>query len=104
MKSLILVSTYPNKRIASKIAKTVVGEKLAACVNISQISSIYSWKKKIEDTNEYLAFFKTTENRKKALKEKISKTHPYEVPEIAEIDFNILHKPYQNWFEDSTSL
>ncbi len=103
MKSVILISTYPNKKVASKIAKDAIKNRLAACVNISQISSIYSWKGNIEDTSEYLTLFKTTQNNKKALKEMISKTHPYDVPEIAEIDFKILNKLYLNWFNESTS-
>ncbi len=102
MKSVILISTYPNKKAASKIAKDAIKNRLAACVNISQISSIYSWKGNIEDTSEYLTLFKTTQNNKKALKEMISKTHPYDVPEIAEIDFKILNKLYLNWFKEST--
>ena len=102
MKSLILTSTYPNKKTASKIAKDVIKNRLAACVNISQISSVYSWKGNIENTSEYLTLFKTTQNHKKALKELISKTHPYDVPEIAEIDFKILNKLYLNWFREST--
>ncbi len=102
MKSVILISTYPNKKVASKIAKDAIKNRLAACVNISQISSIYSWKGNIENTSEYLTLFKTTQNNKKALKEMISKTHPYDVPEIAEIDFKILNKLYLNWFKEST--
>jgi periplasmic divalent cation tolerance protein len=102
VKSVILISTYPNKKAASKIARDVIKNKLAACVNISQVSSVYSWKGNIENTREYLALFKTTQNHKNTLKEMISKTHPYDVPEIAEIDFKILNKLYLDWFREST--
>ena len=86
----------------NKISNQVVKDKLAACVNISKISSVYSWKGKIENTSEYLAFFKTTQKNKNKLKEKIQKTHPYEVPEIAEIDLNSINKPYLKWLVEST--
>jgi periplasmic divalent cation tolerance protein len=103
MKPVIIVSTYPDKKSISKISKELVNNKVVACVNITKISSIYSWKGKIEETNEYLAFFKTSDKNKKILKEKIKSTHPYEVPEIAQISINSINKSYLNWLIESTS-
>ncbi|PJC50825.1 MAG: divalent-cation tolerance protein CutA, partial [Nitrosopumilales archaeon CG_4_9_14_0_2_um_filter_34_16] len=77
--------------------------KIVACVNISKISSIYSWKGKIENTSEYLAIFKTVRKNKTLLKKKIKETHPYDVPEIAEIDVTSINKPYLEWLIKSTS-
>ena len=102
VKPTIILSTYPNKKALDKIAGELVKSKLAACVNISKISSVYSWKGKIENKSEYLALFKTTQKNKQKLKEKIQKTHPYEVPEIAEIDLNSINKPYLKWLVEST--
>lgn len=103
MKPTIIVSTYPDKKSVTKISKELVKTKIAACVNITKISSIYAWKGKIENTSEYLALFKTTDKNKKILKEKIKSTHPYDVPEIAEIDIASINKPYLNWLVDSTN-
>ena len=102
MKPVIIMSTYPNKKTLNKIAIQLVKSKLAACVNISKISSIYTWKGKVENTHEYLAFFKTTQKNKKKLKEKIKATHPYQVPEIAEIDVNSINRSYLKWLVEST--
>ncbi len=102
MNPVIIVSTYPNKKSVNKIANQLVKNKLAACVNISKISSIYTWKGKVENTSEYLAFFKTTQKNKKKLKEQIKSTHPYNVPEIAEIDVKSINKSYLKWMIDST--
>jgi len=102
MKPVIIISTYPNKKSLVKIANQLVKSKLLACVNISKISSIYSWKGKIENTSEYLAIFKTTQKNKKKLKEKIKETHPYDVPEIAEINVNSINNAYLKWLIDST--
>ena len=90
MKPVIIISTYPDKKSISKIAKEFVRNKTVACVNISKISSIYSWDNKIENTSEYLAIFKTITKNKKLLKQKIKDTHPYDIPEIAEIDIHQL--------------
>ncbi len=102
MKPVIILSTYPNKKSLNTVALQLVKIKLAACVNILKISSIYTWKGKVENTTEYLAFFKTTQKNKKKLKEKIKATHPYEVPEIAEINVNSINKSYLKWLVEST--
>lgn len=103
MNPTIIVSTYPDKKSIIKISNELVKTKVAACVNITKISSIYAWKGKIENTSEYLALFKTTGKNKKILKEKIKSTHPYDVPEIAEIDVTSINKPYLDWLVDSTN-
>ena len=102
MKPIMIISTYPDKKSISSIANELVKKKLAACVNITKISSIYSWQGKIENSSEFIAIFKTTYKNKKALKEKIKETHPYEVPEIAEVDISSINKPYLKWMIDST--
>ena len=103
MNAVILISTYPNKKSITKIAKELVKNKTSACVNISKISSIYSWEGKIENASEYLAIFKTTAKNKQLLKKKIQETHPYDVPEIAEVDVTSINKSYLKWLVDSTS-
>jgi periplasmic divalent cation tolerance protein len=103
MKPIIIVSTYPNKKSITKIANELIQNKIAACVNITKISSIYSWKGKIENASEYLVLFKTTQKNKKSLKEKIKASHPYDVPEIAEINITSINKSYLKWLIESTT-
>jgi periplasmic divalent cation tolerance protein len=102
MKPIMLVSTYPNKKSISKIANKLVREKLVACVNMTKISSVYSWQGKIENADEFLAIFKTTQKNKTKVKNQIKTTHPYKVPEIAEIQINSINKPYLDWLIEST--
>ena len=99
----MIISTYPNKNSITRIANELVKNKIVACVNIAKISSIYSWQGKIEKTTEFLALFKTTQKNKKSLKEKIKSTHPYEVPEIAEIDIISINKSYLKWMVEFTT-
>ena len=103
MKLVIIISTYPNKKSILKIANELVSEKFVACVNISQINSIYSWKEKIENQSEYFAIFKTTLKNKNRVKKKIEETHPYEVPEIIELNAVSVNKSYLNWIKESTT-
>ena len=102
MTSIMIISTFPDKKSISKIANHVVKKKFAACVNITKISSVYSWKGKIENQSEYLAFFKTTKKNQSILKQEIKKLHPYDIPEIAEIDIKSINQPYLKWVVDST--
>lgn len=103
MTPVMILSTYPNKISITKIANQLIENKIIACVNITKISSIYTWNNKIENTTEYLAIFKTTQKNKKVLKEKIKETHPYQVPEIAEITITSINSSYLKWLTESAS-
>ena len=103
MKPVIIVSTFPSKQSVTSIANQIVKKKLAACVNITKISSVYSWKGKIENKDEYLALFKTTKKNQLALKKELEKLHPYDVAEIAEINVKSINQPYMKWLVDSTN-
>lgn len=103
MKLIVIISTYPDQKSITKTANMLVERQIAACVNIIKIHSVYSWKKKTVNASEYLAIFKTTRQNIKKLKDEIRKTHPYEVPEIAEITISSLNKSYLKWLIDSTN-
>ena len=103
MKPVFIVSTYPNKKSILKIANELVKNKTIACVNISKIDSVYSWNGKIQNSQEYIAIFKTVTKNKIKLKKIIEETHPYDVPEIAEIDITSINKSYLNWLIESTN-
>ena len=102
MASVIIISTFPDKKTITSIANQLVKQKLTACVNITKISSIYSWKGKIENQSEYLALFKTTKKNLHALKKELEKLHPYDIPETVEINPISINKPYLKWIVDST--
>jgi periplasmic divalent cation tolerance protein len=103
MNAVVILSTYPNKKSIQKIANKFVRSKLVACVNITKISSVYSWQNKIENADEFLAVFKTTQKNKSKLKIQIKNTHPYKIPEIAELSLTDLNKSYLQWLIDSTT-
>ena len=103
MKPVLIISTYPNKKSISKISNDLIKNKIIACVNISKIDSIYSWNGKIQNSPEYIVIFKTVTKNKTKLKKVIAETHPYDVPEIAEIDVTSINKSYLNWLIESTN-
>ena len=80
---LLAISTFPDAETARRISNQLVTERFAACANILPgVESIYRWKEKLETGKETLVFFKLSEDRQAAFREKLRSLHPYEVPEI----------------------
>ena len=66
-KVLLLVATEYNEKAAKKIAKLLIKKKLAACVSLKDINSIYEWKGKIEEVNEMEFIIKSKSELKKCI-------------------------------------
>lgn len=87
------------------IARQIVSERLAACVNIlPSIKSIYFWQGKLEDDSEELLLIKTHEDKWQALQRRIKEIHPYEVPEIICIHIQDGYTPYLNWLKSNVGV
>lgn len=79
----IIYSTTDTLETARIIARSLVKEQLVACVHIlPKIESIYRWRGKIEEANEYVLLAKTSERNVQKTIQKIRSLHPYKVPEI----------------------
>lgn len=103
MDYMIVFVTVPNEEEAVKIAKTIVEERLAGCVNIIKtIRSIYSWKGKIEDEPEVLMIIKTKSELFEELSERIKSIHSYTVPEIIGIKIKKGFEDYLKWLSEVT--
>ena len=96
--ALVVLSTFPDAESAARVARTLVEERLAACVNlVPAIRSIYRWQGEISDETETLAIIKTTAERYAALAARISELHSYQVPEIIALPLAYGHPPYLAW-------
>jgi len=79
----IVFTTCPDVETAERIARVLVEEGLAACVNIlPPMRSIYKWKGKTEGTDEQLLVIKITQARFPEVMNRIRALHPYELPEV----------------------
>ncbi|HDZ61543.1 MAG TPA: divalent-cation tolerance protein CutA [Nitrospirae bacterium] len=102
--NIIVFITAPNEAEAEKIAKTLVEERLAACVNITKdIRSIYRWQGKIEDDREIFMIVKTRKDLFEALSTRVKEIHSYDVPEIIALPIVEGSKEYMQWIKDSTT-
>lgn len=81
--AVIVLTTWPASGDAAALAATLVGERLAACVNVlPEMESVYSWKGQVERDRECQLLIKTSAARLDALRQRLLALHPYEVPEF----------------------
>ena len=94
----MVITTSDKKEILKRIAKSLVEKNLASCVQIiSEVESFYKWEGKLEISNEYLAYIKTSFNKYKEVEEDILSLHNYELPEIISFKIDNGYKPYIHW-------
>jgi periplasmic divalent cation tolerance protein len=99
---IIVLTTVGSQDEARKIARSLVGERLAACVNIvPQIESIYRWEGKIENAQEWLLAIKTTASSFDRVRAAISELHSYELPECISLSIADGSPAYLDWILSS---
>lgn len=100
----VVFSTFPSPDTAAEIARTLVDERLAACVNlVPSVRSIYRWQGQLCEEAETLAIIKTTSERLDALTVRLTALHPYEVPEVVAVPVTGGHAPYLAWVAGETA-
>ncbi len=101
---IVVFVTCSSKEEASKIAHSLVQERLAACVNIlSPIRSIYRWEGKICDDEEWLLIIKTQKQKFEELEKKVRSLHSYSVPEIIALPIIQGSSSYLEWLTEVTT-
>ena len=97
-------ATFADAEQAARIGRTLVEERLAACVNIlGPCRAIYRWQGAIEDSSEVAALFKTAETRAEALVARLSALHSYDVPAAAIWPIAGAPPAYAQWVADETA-
>lgn len=102
---IIVLITVPNKDVGRTIARALVEQKLAACVNMltGPVESVYTWQNQVNEEEEYLLVCKT---RSHLFEERIipavRSLHPYDVPEIIALPIQAGSKDYLGWITENT--
>ena len=97
-----VITTIDNKKKANSIAKNLISNKLAACVNIlSNVEYVYQWKGEIHTDNEFIMIIKTKLANVDSVKRFIQINHNYDIPEIITSNFSIIDEKYLKWFNNS---
>jgi len=103
MSSLLVLTNLPDRAAAERIADSLIGEKLAACVNIlAPCRSVYRWKGEVQHDEEHPVLIKTTAERYPALEQALRAAHPYELPEIIAVPIERGLPAYLAWVAGET--
>jgi periplasmic divalent cation tolerance protein len=104
MKPLLVLTNLPDRAAAEKLADALVGERVAACVNIlAPCRSVYRWKDAVQHDEEHPVLIKTTEERYAALEAAIRANHPYELPEVIALPIERGLPAYLDWIAGEMS-
>jgi periplasmic divalent cation tolerance protein len=104
MRDLILIlTTMPDDDRADALARTLVDERLAACVNVHPpMMSTYRWKGAVERAAERQIVIKTSSGRRAALEARLRELHPYDLPEFVVLDA-AASEAYGAWVTGATN-
>ena len=102
MKAVIVQTTTSNEEEAKKIAKILIQDKLAACVQLKDIESLYKWDGKFCCERETLLSIKTKKELFSKVKSKILELHSYDTPEIIELDISNISEDYLKFIKENT--
>jgi periplasmic divalent cation tolerance protein len=101
--ALLVLTNLPDEASALTLAKTLIAERLAACVNVlAPCRSVYHWQGVIENAQEVPLLIKTTAERYVALESAIRAGHPYELPEIIAVPIDRGLPEYLDWVAAET--
>jgi len=105
MDFVVVLITAPKEEDAVIIAKALVEERLAACVNVLPgIRSFYRWKGRVHDDPECLLIAKAAAANFEMIEGLVKSLHSYDVPEIIALPITKGYEPYISWLEESTLL
>jgi periplasmic divalent cation tolerance protein len=103
MPALLVITNLPDRAAAERLAERLVGERLAACVNIlAPCRSVYRWKDALQHDEEHPMLIKTTAERYPALERVLREGHPYELPEIIAVPIDRGLPAYLDWVSAET--
>jgi periplasmic divalent cation tolerance protein len=98
----MLMTTMPSREDAARLANLLVEEKLAACVQLLPIDSVFFWEGKAQEENEVLMLVKTRTALFEGAIARIRALHRYALPEIVAIPFSAGSQPYFQWMDEVT--
>lgn len=97
----IIYITAGSKEEAGNIGKTLVKERLAACVNVFPITSIFSWKNNIEEALEFVIIAKTRTDKVMDIEKRVKEIHSYEVPCVISFNIDKGSEDFLKWIDES---
>lgn len=98
----VILVTVDTQEAAQEIAGALVSDRLAACVNLYPIHSVYTWEGKVEQAAEWQLVLKTDLALFSQIEDTLAMLHPYDLPEILALPIQQGSAPYMAWMAEST--
>jgi periplasmic divalent cation tolerance protein len=100
---VVVLTTLPADADGEAFGRTLVNERLAACVNLlAAMESVYRWEGRVERETERQIIIKTSRDRLATLWDRVRELHPYEVPEFIVLQVADGNDAYLRWIGEST--
>lgn len=100
----VVLVTAPTRDAGLALARAVVEERLAACVNlIAGVHSVFRWEGEVDEAEEFLLVLKTRRDRVDTLRDRVVSLHPYEVPEFVVLPVTGGLDAYLGWVRTEAS-
>ena len=100
---ITIQTTVATEADAERLAQALVAERLAACVQIAPIRSLYVWRGQVERAEEQLLSIKTRDDLFDAVRTRLRELHPYETPEVIALPVMAADADYRAWLEEVTA-
>ncbi|WP_019508430.1 divalent-cation tolerance protein CutA [Pleurocapsa sp. PCC 7319] len=97
----VVFVTFPSLKEGKEISQSLLDSKLAACINLFPVNSLYIWQGEVNDEQEYQLIIKTDLSKFNELTAQIKTLHSYEVPEIVALPICNGSASYLNWLGES---
>ncbi len=99
---IMITTTFDNQEEANRITELLLEKRLVSCCQLSNITSSYHWKGKIEHSNEFLLQMKSRKGLYKEIEKVILENHSYETPQLIAYDIVEGYQGYLDWIEEET--
>lgn len=101
----LILCTCPDAETADKLARVLINQKLAACVNILPgVRSVYEWQGEVETAQEHLLLIKSHQDRYAAIEAALQSLHPYQLPEIIAVAIERGSLDYLKWIDSCLAI
>ncbi|MEM1662735.1 MAG: divalent-cation tolerance protein CutA [Pyrobaculum sp.] len=99
---IVVFITTPDLDAAKKISRHLLERRVASCINMAPVKSMYWWEGKIEEAEEVLLIIKTTIDKLNELVKEVKSIHPYQLPEIVALPIVGGLRDYLSWVDRET--
>lgn len=98
----VIITTVENRAAADKLARLLLAQRLAACIQVTSIASYYTWNDEVNVDDEQMLTIKCPANNFLEIEQCIKANHSYEIPEIIQLSIEAGSADYLNWISNVT--